>query len=421
MTHSLQVIILVMMVIAAAKLAGALATRLHQPSVFGEILVGVILGPSVLNVLGWPLFTPADHALPMLALIEDLAHIGVLLLMFVAGLETDVEQLRHVGRVAFWSAFGGVVLPLAGGAAVAVAFGLPLYWEGIFIGTILTATSVSISAQTLMELGVLRSREGSTILAAAVIDDVMGIVVLSIVVALSKVSVSGAVDASALALVVARLVAYFAIAIYAGRWLPHLLRWAADLPASQAMLAAVLVIAFVYGWAAEYLGGVAAITGTYLAGVLVGQTKFKNAIDSGVHALTYAMFVPVFFISIGLQADARALVGQVPFATSLILVAIVAKVIGSGVSSRLCGFDSRESIRVGIGMISRGEVGLIVAGYGLAEGLIGRQVFSASVLVVLATTMATPPLLRLVFPRHEMGHIAIEETIAGPPPQPQPE
>ena len=424
LTHSLQVLLLLALIIAAAKLAGALAARIHQPAVFGEILVGVVLGPTVLNLLGWPIFAaPLDAtqpgSLPLLDVVRDLAQIGVLLLMFVAGLETNLEQMRHVGTVAFWAAFGGVVLPFIGGAALASAFGLPLFWQGIYIGTILTATSVSISAQTLMELGALRSREGSTILAAAVIDDVMGIVVLSIVVALSKASISGGVDGAALGIVFLRLVAFFAVAIYAGRWLPTALRWASDLPASQAMLAAVLVIAFVYGWAAEYVGGVAAITGTYLAGVLVAQTKFKDAIDSGIHALTYAMFVPVFFTSIGLQADARALADQVPFATSLILVAIVTKAIGCGVSSRLCGFDNRESVRVGIGMISRGEVGLIVAGYGLAEGLIGREVFSASVLVVLATTMATPPLLRLVFPTHEMEHIVIEETIAGPPPEPQ--
>jgi Na+:H+ antiporter len=424
LTHSLQVLLLLALIIAAAKIAGALVARLHQPAVFGEILVGVMLGPTVLNVLGWPIFTPSvegvqSGSVGLLPVVRDLAQIGVLLLMFVAGLETDLDQMRHVGKVAFWSALGGVVLPFIGGAALAVAFGLPLFWQGIFIGTILTATSVSISAQTLMELGALRSREGSTILAAAVIDDVMGIVVLSMVVAFSKASVAGAVDTGALATVVVRLAVYFAVAIYAGRWLPTVLRWAADLPASQAMLAAVLVITFVYGWAAEYVGGVAAITGTYLAGVLVARTKFKETIDAGVHALTYAMFVPVFFISIGLQADARALADQMPFATSLILVAIVAKAIGCGVSSRLCGFDTQESIRVGIGMISRGEVGLIVAGYGLAEGLIGRDVFSASVLVVLATTMATPPLLRLVFPLHEIGHIAVEETIGGPPPEPQ--
>ena len=424
LTHSLQVLLLLALVIAAAKIAGALAARIHQPAVFGEILVGVLLGPTVFNVLGWPMFVvPSDMSeagsLSLLALIRDLAQIGVLLLMFVAGLETDLDEMRHVGKVAFWSASGGVVLPFVGGAALAVAFGLPLFWQGIYIGTILTATSVSISAQTLMELGALRSREGSTILAAAVIDDVMGIVVLSVVVALTKASSAGTVDAGAIGVVVLRLVGYFVVAIYAGRWLPAILRWAEGLPASQAMLATVLVIAFVYGWAAEYVGGVAAITGTYLAGVLVSQTKFKTAIDAGIHSLTYAMFVPIFFISIGLQADGRTLGEQAPFAISLIVVAIVAKAIGCGVSSRLCGFDTQQSIRVGIGMISRGEVGLIVAGYGLAEGLIGRDVFSASVLVVLATTMATPPLLRMVFPPHEMGHVVIEETIAGPPPEPQ--
>jgi Na+:H+ antiporter len=418
--------LLLALIIAAAKIAGALVARIHQPAVFGEILVGVIVGPTVLNILGWPIFTapvaPIESgSFGLLPVVRDLAQIGVLLLMFVAGLETDLEQMRHVGKVAFWSAFGGVVLPFLGGAWLAVMFGLPLLWEGIFIGTILTATSVSISAQTLMELGALRSREGSTILAAAVIDDVMGIVVLSVVVALSNASESGSIDGGALAIVIIRLILFFAVAIYAGRWLPRVLRWGADLPVSQAMLATVLVIAFLYGWAAEYVGGVAAITGTYLAGVLVARTKFKEAIDAGIHALTYAMFVPVFFISIGLQADAGALSERVPFALSLIVVAIIAKTIGCGMSSRLCGFDTQQSIRVGIGMISRGEVGLIVAGYGLAEGLIGRDVFSASVLVVLATTMATPPLLRLVFPLHGMGHIVIEETIAGSPPEPQPE
>jgi Kef-type K+ transport system membrane component KefB len=423
-THSLQVLVLLALIISAAKIAGALAVRVRQPAVFGEILVGVLLGPTVLNILGasifaTPLETGQPGSQPLLTLVRDLAQIGVLLLMFVAGLETDLDQMREIGKVAFWAAFGGVLLPFVAGAGLAVSFGLPLFWQGIFVGTILTATSVSISAQTLMELGALRSREGSTILAAAVIDDVMGIVVLSMVVALSKASAAGLVDSSAIAFVVLRLIAFFAAAIYAGRWLPTLLRCAESLPASQALLAAVLVIAFVYAWAAEYLGGVAAITGTYLAGVLVARTEFKQRIDSGVHPLTYSMFVPIFFISIGLQANGRDLGDQVPFTLALILVAVVAKAAGCGVCSRLLGFDSRQSVRVGLGMISRGEVGLIVAGYGLAEGLIGRDVFSASVLVVLATTMATPPLLRLVFPVHAAGHVLVEETVVGPPTEPQ--
>lgn len=393
MSHLLQLLFFLALVITAAKIAGALASRIGQPAVFGEILAGLLLGPTLLNVLAWPLFTS-----DLLPLIRDLAEIGVMLLMFVAGLETDLDEMRRVGKVAFWAAFGGVVLPMAGGVAVAVAFGLPLWWEAIFIGTILTATSVSISAQTLIELGALRSREGSTILGAAVIDDVLGIMVLSVVVAFARAP-AGSVDVLQFAFVAVRIAAFFAVGILAGRWLPAVLRLASGLGVSQGLLAAALVIAFLYAWAAEYLGGVAAITGAYLAGVLVAQTEFRKAIDAGIHPLAYSMFVPVFFISIGLQANGRELGGRVAFTVALVLVAIVAKAIGCGLFARMFGFTTKESVRVGAGMISRGEVGLIVAGYGLANGLIGRDVFSASVIMVLVTTMVTPPLLRLTFPR----------------------
>jgi Kef-type K+ transport system membrane component KefB len=370
-------------------------------------------------VLGWPLFGPpleagVEAAPGLLAVVRDLADVGVLLLMFVAGLETDVVEMRRVGKVAFWAALGGVILPMAGGALVATAFGFPLYWEGLFIGTILTATSVSISAQTLLELGALRSKEGATILGAAVIDDVMGIIVLSLVVAFAKAS-AGGVDVTQIAIVLVRLVAYFVLAFVAARALRPILRWASGLGVSQALLAAALVIAFLYAWAAEYLGGVAAITGAFIAGVLVAQTEFKKAVDAGIHPLTYSVFVPVFFISIGLQANGRELGEHALFTVLLVLVAIGAKVLGCGGSARVCGFSNMESVRVGVGMISRGEVGLIVAGYGLANGIIGRDIFSASVIMVLATTMVTPPLLRLVFPRRVGQHIMVEETIAGPP------
>ncbi|HTI40916.1 MAG TPA: cation:proton antiporter [Vicinamibacterales bacterium] len=416
MTHSLQVILLLTLVVAAAKTAGALATRIHQPSVFGEILVGLLLGPTLLNVLAWPMFAPPAgvDALSLLDLVRDLAQVGVLLLMFVAGLETDLVMMRHVGRVAFWSAFGGVILPMLFGAITAVTFGLPLYWEGVFVGAILTATSVSISAQTLLEIGAMRTREGSTILGAAVIDDVMGIIVLSLVVALAKASGAG-LNWSELGIVVVRVTIYFVAAIAARRLLTPALRWASTLGVSQAVLSAGLVIMFLYAWAAEYLGAVAAITGSYLAGVLIAQTDFKKEIDAGIHPLTYSIFVPLFFISIGLEANARDLGPRAMFTVVLVLVAIVAKAIGCGVFARLFGFSTTESVRVGVGMISRGEVGLIVAGYGLANGLIGSDVFSASVLMVLVTTMVTPPLMRLVFPRHAFVSATVEETIAGPP------
>jgi Kef-type K+ transport system membrane component KefB len=393
-----------------------LANRIGQPSVFGEILAGLILGPTVLNVLGWPLFATAEpgavHSAPdLLAVVRDFADVGVILLMFVAGLETDLAEMRRVGTVAFWAAFGGVVLPMAGGIATAVLFGLPLYWEAIFIGTILTATSVSISAQTLMEMGVLRSREGATILGAAVIDDVMGIIVLSFVVAFARAS-GGSVDLGGVALVIVRMVAYLAVALAVGRLVGPVLRWVTRLPVTQAVLAAAVVIAFVYAWAAEYGGGMAAITGAYMAGVFLAQTPFKQQIDAGIHPLTYSIFVPLFFVGIGLQANGRELGDSAMFTVVLIVVAIVAKVSGSGLCARLFGFTTKESVRVGVGMISRGEVGLIIAGYGLANGLIGERVFSAAVVMVLVTTMVTPPLLRATFPRRPFtGDATVEETI----------
>ncbi len=420
MSHVLQLLALLSIIIAAAKLAGAAANRVGQPAVFGEILAGLILGPTLLNVLGWPVFqtpiaqTLAEPTAPLGAVIQDLAEIGVILLMFVAGLETDLDEMARVGKVAFWSAFGGVVLPFVGGIVTARAFGLPLWWESVFIGTILTATSVSISAQTLMELGVLKSREGSTILGAAVIDDVMGIIVLSLVVAFAQAS--GRVDLASVGLIVGRMVLYFAVAIFIGRYLGPIIKWADSLGVSQGLLATVTLIAFVYAWSAEYLGGVAAITGSYLAGVLLTRTRFKKRIDEGVHPLTYSVLVPVFFISIGLRANGRDLGPHALFTIVLVLVAIVGKTVGCGLLARLLGFSTLESTRVGVGMISRGEVGLIVAGYGLSHGIIGEDVFSASVIMVLATTMVTPPLLRMTFPRaKKKPPVVLEEAIASVP------
>ena len=336
--------------------------------------------------------------MPLLGLTNDLADVGVILLMLVAGLETDLDQMRKVGTAAFWSAAGGVVLPMIGGILTAAAFGMPVFWTGIFVGTILTATSVSISAQVLMELGVLRSKEGATILGAAVIDDVHGAHrALSVVVAFAqavgrRLRPSDARDRRPHAVVLRRghpRRTVFRTDLGVG----------GSLGVSQGLLATVTLLAFVYAWAAEYIGGVAAITGSYLAGVLLTRTTFKKRIDEGVHPLTYSVLVPVFFISIGLRANGRELGPHLAFTVVLLLVAVVGKIVGCGALARICGFSNRESLRVGVGMISRGEVGLIVAGYGLSHGVIGQDVFSAAVIMVLGTTMITPPLLRLVYPK----------------------
>lgn len=420
MSHTLQVLLLLAIMVPAAKLAGAAANRVGQPAVFGEILIGLLLGPTLVDILGWPIFQPAPAAAghggepaSLFAIVRDLAEIGVILLMFIAGAETDLDEMRRVGRVAFWAAVGGVALPMIGGVVVAAAFGYPVLWQGIFIGTILTATSVSISAQTLIELGALRSKEGSTILGAAVIDDVMGIVVLSVVVALARAG--GGVGAGEIAITVGRMALYFAVAIAVGRVLPAVARFAERLEVSQGLLAIVLAITFVYAWSAEYLGGVAAITGSYLAGLIFAQTRYKKPIDEAIHPLTYSLFVPVFFVSIGLQANGRELGPHALFTITLVLVAIATKALGCGLFARMAGFTTRQSLRVGAGMISRGEVGLIVAGYGLAHGLIGRDGFSAAVIMVLVTTMVTPPLLKATFPTRRGRDIVVEETIGGPP------
>ena len=420
MPHLLQLLVLVAIIVTAAKLAGAAATRVGQPAVFGEILAGLLLGPTLLNVLGWPIFATrpplegVEGTAPLITIVRDLADIGVILLMFVAGIETDLDEMRRVGKVAFSTATGGVVLPLVGGALTARAFGLPFLWEGLFIGTILTATSVSISAQTLMEIGALRSKEGSAILGAAVIDDVMGIVLLSAVIALARSG--GRPDLAVLTWTVVRIVIFFAIALFFGRYLASLARAADRLGVSQGLLALVAVVAFLYAWGAEYVGGMAAITGSYVAGVFFARTRYKERIDQGIHPLTYSILVPIFFVSIGLEANGRELGGDLWFTFVLVAVATLTKAIGAGGSAWLSGFSGRRSLRVGVGMISRGEVGLIVASYGLSHGIINRNVFSASVIMVLLTTMITPPLLRLVF-RARRPHRApiVEETVAGPP------
>ena len=438
MNEVLQILLLLSLITVASKGAGALSIRLGQPAVFGEILVGLLLGPSLLNVLGWRVFAPhggtgATHLDPA-GFVHALAEIGVVLLMFVAGMETDIAEMRRVGKVAFWTAMGGVVLPLFTGAWAAHLFNYG-WSQGFFMGAVLTATSVSISAQTLMELKSLRSKEGSTILGAAVIDDVMGIIVLSLVVAFAGggastppsaaqtavgETVAGAAQigssstAAMIAWVTFRMVLFFALAWILGRrYLGRLAASAARLTVSEPLLALVVVVTFLYAWAAEYLGGVAAITGSYMAGVLFAQTSCKERIDRGIHPLTYSFFVPVFLINIGLRADVRQLIGQIPLTLFILTVAILGKVVGCGVLALLAGFDRREALRVGVGMISRGEVGLIVAGYGLAHGIIGNDIFSAMVLMVLVTTMITPIWLRRVFPRVDgEGAAPVYESVA---------
>lgn len=379
-------------VVAVARLSGYLSGRLGQPAVLGELLAGLVLGPTVLNMLHWTVLGGGG----LEETFHQLAHLGVLLLMFIAGLEVDLESMFQAGRPAALAGVLGVVAPVALGAAVALPFGFDLQ-ESLAIGLILAATSVSISAQTLMELGVLRSRVGMALLGAAVVDDVVVILSLSLFLALITGAGGGALT---IIWVLVKMAAFLGIATAVGVFLiPHLTALVDRLPIGRGVLTLALVIALLYGWAAEALGGVAAITGAFLAGVILAHTPLRRTIEEGMHTLAYVWLVPVFFVSIGLGVNARELGwSNLLLALIIVVIALISKVAGAGLGARWGGFSWGESLRLGVGMISRGEVGLIVATAIMNAGLLESQVFAIAVIMVLVTTLVTPVLLRALYP-----------------------
>ncbi len=406
MAHLLQLLLILVVIVLVSKLAGALSVRLGQPAVFGELLSGLVLGPSFANILGRSTFS--DPTLS--TTVKDMAELGVIFLMFLAGMETDLGEMRKVGLAATLGATGGVLVPWVGGTALSLAFGFS-FPESLFIGVILTATSVSISAQTLMELGKLRSKVGTTILGGAVIDDVMGIIALSLVVAFYGNGAGGPGGAGAgtgpgatgvgeIWLITVKMVVYFVVAIVGGSWLlPRATALVDRLPATEIVLAWALVVGLFYAWAAQAFGQVAAITGAYIAGVLFAQTKFHHYLAERLRIVAYGLFVPIFFVSIGLEADIHTLSGGLTYTLLIILVAIVGKIIGGGLGARVAGMTNADSFRFGVGMVSRGEVALIVSGIGLASGVIDSRIFSVMIIMTLVTTLVTPVLLRAVFAR----------------------
>ncbi len=412
MTPVLQLMVALAILIGAAKLGGWASRRINQPSVLGELLVGVLLGPTVLNVLHLPFF-PDEH---LAETVHQLAEIGVLFLMFYAGLEISLSEMLNAGRVAVLAGVLGVIAPLIFGALVAIPFGYDLQ-HAIFIGVILTATSVSISAQTLMELNVLGSRSALALLGAAVVDDVLGILVLSLFVALVGTGGAASSGAAGIAWVLVRMTLYLAGAVYLGFWLlPKGVRWASGLHVSEGVLAFVVVTMLLFSYLAEVLGGVAAITGAFIAGVALSRSEFKGQIESGIHALGYGFFVPLFFVGIGLLTNARVIsLELLPFVLLITGVAIVTKIVGCGLGGLIGGFSRREALQLGVGMISRGEVGLIVATVGITSGIIGQEVFALTVIVVLVTTLITPLLLRAAFRNTstQSGRENVESRVAG--------
>lgn len=383
-------------IIAGAQFAGAAARKLGQPRVFGELLAGVILGPTLLNMLSWGTFSDPDA---LYHSIHELAELGVLFLMFSVGLEVHLHELLSVGKVALWGGLFGALLPLALAIPAVLPFGFDME-TAIFVGVVLAATSVSISAQTLLELGLLSTKEGIGLLAAAVVDDVLAILILSIVIAV--LGGDGGGSPREIIWILVRMMLYIAGAL-ALAWfvLPRVFDWIDRRPELTASVPAfALVLALVFGWSAEALGGVATITGSFIAGLGLSQTseRTKNEIVDAVRRVSYSFLVPVFFVSVGLQTDLTAIEGRLlPLAGVLLIAAVVSKIVGSGIGAYLGGFNAGEALRLGVCMISRGEVGLIIASLGLTTGLLGDDIFQAVFLVILLTTVLTPPLVRYVF------------------------
>ncbi|MUG86294.1 sodium:proton antiporter [Paenibacillus timonensis] len=368
-------------ILIASKLAGELSVRLKQPAVLGKLLIGIVLGPAL---LGWINETEV---------LEEISQIGVILLMFLAGLETDVDEFKRTGKASTYVGLAGIALPFGFGYLAAILLGMPLF-EAIFLGLLLSATSVSISVQALKEMGRLKSREGTTILGAAVIDDVLVIILLAFVMSFAGGDVN-------LGLVILKKFIFFAVVIVLSwKVVPWVMRKFAPLQVSESVISAGLIICFLYAYMAEY-AGVAAIIGAYIAGVALSLTDYKHEVTEKIETIAYAVFVPVFFTTIGVKVDFTGLASQIPLIIGLSLLAIATKLVGSAYGARLAGFGWRSALGIGSAMVSRGEVALIIAAIGQDAGLLQDDLFAVIVLVVLVTTIVTPPMMKYFFAQPE--------------------
>jgi Kef-type K+ transport system membrane component KefB len=390
MSPFLQLATTLIIILAAAKLAGYLANKLGQPSVLGELLIGIILGPTLINITHLQYVTDKH----LTEIIIEFGEIGVLLIMFLAGMELHINEMAAHIKVSAYAGILGVVLPVLLGWGTGLLFNMG-NTAALFLGLTMGATSVSISAQTLMELKVLRSKVGLGLLGAAVFDDVLVIILLSIFLAVVSGG-SGIVD---ILIIFGKIILFLALSIGIGTWLlPKIAKRVSRLPISQGALTLAIVVMLLYGIGAELIGGMAAITGTFIAGLMFARSPEKNRFEAGLIALSYSFFVPIFFVSIGISVDLREVQPSALWLIAAVSVAgIIGKWLGSGVGAKMAGLSFRESAQLGAGMISRGEVGLIVGAVGLAEGLVNNNEFSAIIGMVLVTTIVTPPLLKALF------------------------
>jgi Kef-type K+ transport system membrane component KefB len=319
---------------------------------------------------------------------------GVLLLMFLAGLELQFKDLAKNARIAAFSSVLGVTLSVILGYFLGKLSGMDTT-PSLFLGLTLGATSVSISAQVLIELKMIKSKVGLALMSTAILDDVLVLLLFSAFLAV----LSGSGGFVQILFVFGKMLLFLACSAAFGIWiLPLLTRWSSRLPVSQSVPTLAIVILLIYGLAAELLGGMAAITGTFIAGLMFARTPEKGIIETNLHSLAYAFFVPIFFVGIGLSVDLHSMsLNTVWLILGISLIAIVGKVMGVGSGAMMTRFSWREALQLGIGMVSRGEVSLIIAKLGLDSGYISSEIFSAVIAMILITSLVTPPLLRASF------------------------
>jgi Kef-type K+ transport system membrane component KefB len=371
-----DIALMLALILIGAEVSAAAAHKLGQPRVVGQLLAGIVLGPSILG---------AVRDQPTITALSDL---GALAILATAGLETNLKALRSVGWVALYAACGGVVVPFAGGAAIAAAAGLDVR-ASLFCGAILTATSVGITAAVLKELNLLHGRAGTAILGAAIIDDILGLVVLGLVVADTTAN-------SNPVLTFVPMIATLVGTAIALRWLPHHISTILEhLDLRGGGLAATLGFIVAVGWVFQTLGGLAAITGAYVAGLALSGSPLAEDLKHGIGRTGEALLIPVFFVTVGLSADIRTVGPVLALTAGLLVVAVFGKVVGSGLGALAGGLQRGAAGLVGIGMVARGEVALVAATLGLKNGAIDGRVFSALVIVALATTVITPIALSL--------------------------
>ena len=369
-----------------AKVFGILARKCKAPQVVGQIIAGLLIGPCVLGWVGQSDF------------IAQMAEIGVIILMFAVGLETDLKELIKTGPVAFLIACTGVFVPLVLGTILYMVFygtapwGSEHFYKAVFIGTIMTATSVSITVAALQELGKIKSKVGTTIVSAAIIDDVIGIIVLTVVLRFKNPS-------SSPSMVIVKTIAFFVIAVIGGFAIFKVfLKLDNRYPHTRRIPIVSLAFCFALSYIAEKYFGIADITGAYIAGIVLCNLSDNEYIERKIDVSSYMIFGPIFFASIGLKTSFDSMNGKLfAFCICFVIVALIAKVIGCGLVSKLCKFNMSDSLKIGVGMMTRGEVALIVAQKGLAAGLLTSDYFTAVILLILVSSIATPIVLKFLY------------------------